>query len=107
MNPNYVIERVLRGQDITLNAQPMFGDFTDIPSSYHEALNVVTRAKQNFMLLDAKLRARFDNDPGQFVEFVSNPENKDECIKLGLIEQVKPIESPAKEVAAAALAAIS
>lgn len=60
------------------------GDFTGAPESYHEALNLVVNAKQSFMTLDADLRARFDNDPQKFLDFVSDPENRDELIELGL-----------------------
>jgi hypothetical protein len=37
-----------------------------------------------FMSLPAKIRSRFQNDPGAFLDFVQNPENRDEMIELGL-----------------------
>jgi hypothetical protein len=37
------------------------------------------------MMLPAKLRARFDNNPEKFVEYVGKGENREEAIELGLI----------------------
>ena len=85
-DPNFIIDRHKRGQDISmsLTAKPIYGDFSNIPASYHEALNIVTSANQSFMQLDARVRAKFNNDPGAFVEFASNPENCEELKKLGI-----------------------
>jgi phage internal scaffolding protein len=69
---------------------PRYGDFTGI-SDYQTALNQVIAAEDEFMRLPAELRARFDNDPGNLIEFLENSENKDEAIKLGL---VNPVELP-------------
>jgi len=69
---------------------PRYGDFTGI-SDYHSALNQVIAAEDEFMRLPADLRARFENDPAQLIEFLENSDNKDEAIKLGL---VNPVELP-------------
>lgn len=62
------------------------GDFTGAPQSYHEALTFITDTRNAFMTLDADIRARFENDPQQFLDFVSNPENQEELVKMGLAE---------------------
>jgi hypothetical protein len=36
------------------------------------------------MRMDAKVRARFNNSPQEYLEFFANPENTDEAIRLGL-----------------------
>jgi len=64
---------------------PRYGDFTGI-SDYHSALNQVIAAEDEFMRLPADLRARFDNDPAQLIEFLDNEENLKEAQKLGLVE---------------------
>lgn len=71
---------------------PRYGDFTGI-GDYHTALNQVIAAEDEFMSLPANLRARFENDPAQLIEFLNNPENKDEAMKLGLVNQ-EPAEMP-------------
>lgn len=65
--------------------QPMYGDFSD-PLDYRESLNAVIEAQESFDSLPAELRKRFNNDPGSLLEFVYNPENKDEAIRLGIFE---------------------
>ena len=61
-----------------------YGDFTDAPTDYAEALNQVMAAQEMFMSLPSKIRERFENDPGQFLAFVQDPENLEEMQELGL-----------------------
>lgn len=63
--------------------QPIFGDFSEVPD-YSTALDLVMRAQESFMQLPSKTRARFANDPAQFLDFVGNPENADALIEMGL-----------------------
>jgi phage internal scaffolding protein len=70
---------------------PRYGDFTGI-SDYHSALNQVIAAEDEFMALPAQIRSRFDNDPAKLIDFLDNSENRDEAIKLGLVNQ--PAELP-------------
>lgn len=60
-----------------------YGDFTS-DLDYHGAMNQVIAAQNMFETLPAKVRAKFNNDPGQFLEFADNPENSDELIEMGL-----------------------
>lgn len=64
-------------------ATPQYGDFTEV-TDYHSALNLVIQADEAFMALPAHIRSRFNNDAGLLVDFVSDPNNKDEAEKLGL-----------------------
>ena len=48
------------------------------------SLNVVASAQQKFDQLPAEIRKRFGNSPVQLVEFLSNPKNDPEAVKLGL-----------------------
>lgn len=72
-----------------------YGDFTGAVT-YHEALNQVLRAEEMFMSLPAKIRARFSNDPGEFLVFVEDPANADELVQLGLVRPapVDPSSTP-------------
>jgi phage internal scaffolding protein len=90
------INNILRQFNITgqlpeNTLSPRYGDFTGI-SDYQTALNQVIAAEDEFMRLPADLRARFENDPAQLIEFLENSDNKDEAIKLGLVD--KPVELP-------------
>lgn len=87
------------------------GRYEFLPDSvdYQAALDSIMDAGRAFETLPAALRARFENDPGQFLEFVENPESRKEMIEMGLIEKGKApegavappeevIEQPAAEV---------
>jgi phage internal scaffolding protein len=63
---------------------PRYGDFTGI-GDYHSALNQVIAAEDEFMRLPAQIRSRFENDPAKLIDFLEKSENKDEAIKLGLV----------------------
>lgn len=59
--------------------------FVDVPSmTYHEAQNALARANQGFAALPSEIRKRFGNSPMAFLEFMENPENIPEMVKLGL-----------------------
>jgi len=73
---------------------PRYGDFTGIVD-YHTALNAVIAAEDGFMELPAELRARFQNDPENLINFLNDEKNKDEAIKLGLVD-AKLIENEEK-----------
>ena len=47
------------------------------------------------MELPAKVRARFDNDPQMFLEFVASEDNRQEAVELGLIKLAPPVAEPA------------
>lgn len=66
-----------------IRQNPQYGDFTDVPS-YQESLDIVMKAEEQFLSLDAKLRREFDNDPVKFLEFVNDPSNAKRMVELGL-----------------------
>lgn len=66
------------------SAQAIYGDFVDVPD-YQESLNIVIDAQNTFDSLPADLRKRFGNDPAHYLSFASDPNNRDEMIKLGMI----------------------
>ena len=63
---------------------PVFGDFSEVVD-YHTAMNAVAAANEAFEEMPAAVRARFNNDPGAFVEFCSDEKNRGEAEKLGLL----------------------
>lgn len=66
---------------------PRYGDFSGI-SDYHTAMNRVIAAQDEFEALPAQIRARFDNDPANLIEFLENSDNRQEAEELGLVEKV-------------------
>lgn len=59
-------------------------DITNAATSYQDVMNQLNEARDQFMSLPAKVRSQFDNDPHRFVQFVSDPANGDEMVRLGL-----------------------
>ena len=82
------INNILRQFNITgqlpVALSPRYGDFTGI-SDYKTALDRVIAADEEFMSLPAELRARFDNEPANLIEFLDNEGNRAEAEKLGLV----------------------
>ncbi len=68
------------------------GQYADMPDDveFHSAMNLVTEAQQTFADLPAGMRDRFRNDPEEFLEFLSNPENRDEMVELGFLPPPAP-----------------
>lgn len=76
--------------------QPQFGDFSE-SVDYQAAVNMVMAAEQAFLDLPAAVRKHYDNDPGAFMAACEDPEQREQLLKLGLIEA--PEEPPAPPVA--------
>lgn len=62
---------------------PQEGDFEGV-FDYKSAMDAITAAQSNFNRYPAAIRARFDNDPGKFVDFCEDKNNLPELRKLGL-----------------------
>lgn len=60
-----------------------FGDFTGAVD-FQTAQNIVIDAQKMFMDIPAAIRAKFDNDPGKFLVFATDPKNIDELREMGL-----------------------
>jgi len=69
--------------------EPQFLDCTTIPDFGTMYLKVQA-AKDAFMSLPARVRARFENDPDQFYKFVQDDRNYDEAVYLGLVKKKEP-----------------
>ena len=83
---NLLIKRFGIGYEMPSDLRlPQYGDFTGI-NDFHTAVNRIAVANENFELLHADIRDRFQNDPGKFVDFAVDPKNKDEMIKMGLLK---------------------
>jgi len=97
---NYIVRQFgLTGELPAQAISPQYGDFTGV-LDYHSAVNAVLAAQDEFMELPAQMRARFDNDPAKLIDFLENEENREEAIKLGLIDKPisVPTETPVGEV---------
>lgn len=74
-------------------AAGVYADLANLPD-FQTALNTVVAGETAFATLPSKLRARFENDPAQFLAFMEDPANQDEIIKLGLATDSRPPAPP-------------
>jgi len=61
-------------------------DLTNLPD-YQQSLNDVIQANEAFSALPSHVRKQFENDPIQLINFLSDTNNREEAIRLGLIDK--------------------
>lgn len=79
-----------------IKSNPKYGDFSDVPS-FQEAQDRVNFANAQFAALPARVRARFENDPAQFLAFASDERNAQELIDMKLATPRPPADSLAPQ----------
>lgn len=104
-----LLERFAQGDPGALTRiQGTYGDFTQLPGSFAEALNIMAAAEQYFMSLPVDVRDRFGQDFNQFIAAMDTP---DWVSKVGLDHAPTPdpnaIVSPAASQAPQASSAPS
>lgn len=71
---------------------PQYGDVTGI--DFFSSMQTVAKGREMFDELPANIRNRFNNNPELFLDFVDDPQNEAEMVRLGLL--VKPAPEPEK-----------
>jgi len=99
---NYILKNNAMLAPLTPEEYSKF-NFLDLGTSidYHLAKNYLIEAENAFMSLDANIRARFENSPAQFLDFVQNPSNQEELIRMGLATRSTSVSAPAEGVPSA------
>lgn len=89
---NYIVNNYADGQkgiatldlgDSSQYAYLQFGDAT-LPGDYSTALELVSGVREEFYNLPAKVRAKFDHDPMNFINQLNNPETLEYLQREGL-----------------------
>lgn len=62
---------------------PQYGDFSNV-TDYQTAIEQIKDAELSFLELPANIRRYFDNNPAKLVQWMSDPENAQEAIDMGL-----------------------
>lgn len=60
-----------------------YGDFLNVPD-FQEAQNHLAATRSMFESIPSSIREQFDNDPAQFVEFMTDENNREHISDLGL-----------------------
>lgn len=100
---NRIVARVEKGLAVPVfHGEPFYGDVSEL-GGLQEAMIKVRESEELFMQYPADVREKFKNDPIEFVNFLSDPENLEQVIEMGLAKK-KP-ELPALAPASPAPAA--
>lgn len=93
---NIVKSYRITGQIQHMRANAAQGVYEDLPDhqEFQTSLNILQEASDSFASLPAQVRKRFDNDPGQFLDFMADPKNQDEIIRMGLAVDTRPPPAP-------------
>lgn len=74
-----------------LTVQPWTGeDVSSIPADYQECLEYVETIKQDFDNLPSKIRQEVGGSPFSMLQWITNPDNKERGVELGLF--TKPVQ---------------
>lgn len=97
-NINTIVERFgLTGVMPVGMKLPSYEDFSSCEVfDFRSAVEAVHEAEVTFMSMPAAVRERFNNDPQQFLVFVTDEKNLPEMEKLGLLKKKPeaPIQAP-------------
>lgn len=63
--------------------QPVYGDFSGV-GDFHQMQITIAKVTEAFLALPADTRNRFQNDPHNLIQWLENPANDAEAVKLGL-----------------------
>lgn len=94
VNINQIMAKYKRtGMLPTPSVMPQYRDCTGF--DFRAAQGLIAEAMQGFAQLPAVIRKRFQNDPGIMLEFLSDPLNREEAEKLGLVarKEVKNVQN--------------
>lgn len=86
-----ILKRYQNGEvDVLEKVQGFYGDVTDMPKTYAEALQRISDSEKVFMSLPVEVRAKFGHS---FTQFLAASQEDDFLDRLG----VKPIEQPVSD----------
>lgn len=78
------------------NRQGVFADLSTA-QDFFDSVNTLKKAGEAFDQLPSAVRRKFNNDPGELLEFIHNPDNFEEGVKLGIFDPKQPKLTPQTE----------
>lgn len=100
---NCIVQRYKKSGVLPAGRRPELLQFADVSEvrSFSEMYERVEAGKAAFNSLAPEIRARFKNSPADLLDFLGNPENRGEAVKLGLVNPVKAPSAPSEPPLAA------
>lgn len=87
---SFILQRLAVGDTSVLNHRPgMFGDFTQMPTTYAEALQLVIDGRREFNALPLDVKNAFNNDFRQFLATAGTPEWHEKLSSLRIDDPVQ------------------
>lgn len=80
---NQILKKFIQTGILDTIGPGVYADISDL-GDYRESLEMIRNADEMFAGLPSRIRARFENDPAQYLAFVQDPKNLDEGIELGI-----------------------
>lgn len=80
----------------TAKRVPQFEDFSEL-GDFREQQQRILDVYRMFEGMPSKIREMFGHNPAAFVDFVGDPKNEAQCVKLGILkarEEVKEVVKP-------------
>lgn len=89
-----ILRRYQNGEvDVLEKVQGFYGDITEMPHTYAEALQRIADSEKVFMSLPVEVRAKFGHS---FPEFLASSQDADFLDRLGVKPDVQPEPAPAE-----------
>ncbi len=79
------------------DSEPQYIDCTEFVD-YQDSLDRMNELNDYFKSLPSSLRGRFENNPSNLVDFLADPANRDEAVKLDLLPDLKEPDAPPVKV---------
>uniref|UniRef100_A0AAU8B8M4 Internal scaffolding protein n=1 Tax=Dulem virus 173 TaxID=3145650 RepID=A0AAU8B8M4_9VIRU len=87
-----ILRRFQNGEaDVLEKVQGFYGDITEMPHTYAEALQRIADSEKVFMSLPVEVRAKFGHS---FSEFLSASQDPDFLDRMGVKPEVQPVPVP-------------
>lgn len=99
LKPRAILEKYSKGFPVKVTPGK-FGNYSN-GMDFQQSMQYQAQVKSYFEKLPSEMRQNFKNDFRNLYDFMSKEENRDEAVKLGLIEKVedeKKIEVPSAPI---------
>lgn len=92
---NILMRRYASTGVLPLSRDPTQAQYLDVTGAdYFDAQLLIAGARSQFFSLPARIRDRFDNDPGEFLTFMEDKRNHEEARELGLLPPLEEEATP-------------
>lgn len=101
---NNIMSRYIATGLIDFSRDVASGRYVDLTTvdDFHSSMDKVAKAMEAFDALPANIRSAFHNNPAELLEFVSDPNNAQRAIDLGIATPVVVPITPVVDVATSA-----